>query len=1009
MPSTLEQVDRLEAALESAKRKLRVVTVGMGVLGWTAAAATWLLMFVILDHSLGQGVPDGARALTSGVFVIASGLWLALAAVLPAVRRVSDLYVARLIEHAHPEFRNTLVDAIQLRGRSDLPGSVLAAVVSRAAGEVAQIRPHHCVPVGGLRRLAVTNAVVLVVCGVYVLLAPKAVGPSLRRAVGLAAPAPTLTRIVEVSPADGTSVLRGQPISFTAQFEGQHPREAFVRFRPVDDAAWQSAQQLALTPPEGSRPARQPWQATKAGQDLQESVIWQVVAGDAVSEERQLEVRPVPGIANIRVGYEYPRYTGMAPTTQPGGEIDAPVGTQVTIEATANVPAFGPLLILGQPPNEKRQVLAQPEEADPTRITARLTVTGDDTYSLHFRDAQREPNRHAIRHAIRARVDHRPIVRIDSPEPRVQVEPTGQVTVAGRVEDDYGVTRSVLAYRLAGRQETRQLALDTSARDGGREAALSRTIPVHELGGRPGDVIEWWVSAWDNREDLTGRADHQRADSEVRHLEIREPASSEEPAPQMADEEPSSSPASQEAAPAELADAGNTEPSQPEEMPPETASAAPPSAEEPASQLADNEPSDQPTLREDSPTAAAQGGSADPTAPRRFARIYDRELAALVLYLLNEENGPSNESADEPQAAHEGERESASLAEGQVDAATPGTGTEGEAQPADAAAQIGEDSSPSAEPAGSASAMPGEAAAETATAGENASTESSTPDTTEPSEAGQRGETAAPSAASEMPRDDSGSAANQAGMPTGEAETPTQQADAAGPAESNDHAASSSDGEGPSGQSSSAGSANDPTDGPAGQPGDAQSGPRGAPGTGGQPSPHELAEGPQPEPPPDDIPAPDSPPSQSDDPLMASDQVAGLIDALERRLRQDDVDPAMLDALDWDVPRARQFIEEYRRMEEGLQPQVASTPVPSRVLETPARGPDGRRDSETESDDVLRAAGPGEAGTQGRDAGEQPADGTRELLEATQQRVLPPYQDLLDAYYRSISTQPSSR
>ncbi|NLX23266.1 MAG: hypothetical protein GXY55_16565, partial [Phycisphaerae bacterium] len=758
----------------------------------------------------------------------------------------------------------------------------------------------------------------------------------------------------------------GQAISFTAEFEGQHPQEAFVRFRPVDDAAWQSAQQLALTPPEGPRPARQPWQATKAGQDLQESVIWQVVAGDAVSEERQLEVRPVPGIADIRVGYEYPRYTGMAPTTQPGGEIDAPVGTQVTIEATANVPAFGPLLILGEPPNEKRQVLAQPDEADAARITARLTITGDDTYSLHFRDAQREPNRHAIRHAIRARVDHRPIVRIDSPEPRVQVEPTGQVTVAGRVEDDYGVTRSVLAYRLAGRQETRQLALDTSARDGGREAALSRTIPVHELGGRPGDVIEWWVSAWDNREDLTGRADHQRADSEVRHLEIREPASSEEPAPQMADEEPSSSPASQEAAPAELADAGNTEPSQPEEMPPETASAAPPSAEEPASQLADHEPSDQPTLREDSPTAAAQGGSADPTAPRRFARIHDRELAALARYLLNEEASSADTSPGESQAtARESETGAASLGEGQVDAAKPGTGTEGEAQPADAAGQTGEDSRPSAEPAGSASATPGEAAAETATAGENASTESATPDTGGPSEAGQRGETAAPSAASEMPGDDSGSAANQAGMPTGEAETPTQQADAAGPAESNHPAASSSDGEGPSGQSSSASSANDPTDGPIGQPGDAQSGPRSAPGTGGQPSPHELAESPQPEPPPPDIPAPDAPPSQSDAPLMASDQVAGLIDALERRLRQDDVDPAMLDALDWDVPRARQFVEEYRRMTEGLQPQVSSTPVPSRVLETPARGPDGRRDSETESDDVLRAAGPAEAGTQG--------------------------------------------
>ncbi len=1063
MPSRLEQTDCLDAALEAAKRRLRLVTVGMAVLGWTAAAVTWLLVFVALDHALREGVPERARAVTSAALVVASGVWLAMAAVLPAVRRVNDLYVARLIEHAHPEFRNTLVDAIQLRGRVDLPGSVVTAVVARAAGEVAGVSARRCVPGRGLRRLAVVNAVVLGIFGVYVLLAPKPVGPSVRRAIGLAAPAPTRTRILEIGPADGTSVLRGQAVTFTARLAGQRPRETLVRFRPEDEPAWLPAQQLALVPPEGSGLSDQPWQATKAGQDLQQPIIWQIVAGDAVSEERRLDVRPVPGIADMRVRCEYPSYTGLAPTTQPGGEIDVVAGTRVTIEATANVPAFGPMLILGRPPGDKRQVLAEPDREQPGRFIAKLTVTEDSSYCLQFRDAQKTQNPHPIWHPIRARPDHAPVVRIHSPEPHVEVEPADSLRVTGRVEDDYGLTRVQMQYRLAGQPETRQLGFDDPPRNSGRMLDLNRTIPVHELAARPGDTIEWWVAAWDNREDQAGRPIHQRTDSEVRRVVVREPAAPTEPPVHLAEDQPLAPPEDQERASTAVTDTAPADALGLGEPPPELAMLDEPL---PLAEINEQSESGESDARKPEPADRA-----DPTTPREFARAHEHELATLARYLSTADQPPTAEHAV---ARELGEASSPSADQGEDHAQGSGSAVP---EPATAQSPVprgGEDpkdKSPGnpltecvdAEPGRQPRlamrereeecAVPAEgqvaregtgspAPATTAGSGkigepqpgkpeEHASDEPGLPassgasDTPKTAHAA-AGDKAAPAGASAAPpADAAGSSAEQSDSPAEQADLPAEQSDS--PVEQASPPAEQTSTPGPAAEGQSAGSA---TDDQSQQPGETssesaaaqpkspdaepeapQEGARGATGGGGAPSRHgqdDAPELPPPAAPPPEASPPERPSPSTDDTVTAPGQVAEVMDALERRLRQDDLDPAMLDALDWDLPRARQFVEEYRRVTEGLQAQLPHTAVPAERVLLPLRSPSGT-DQTTDPSEVLRAAGPAEAGTGGHADTAMPPDATSDLLQAHRQRVLPHHQDLLDAYYRSVSSQPADR
>lgn len=450
----------LQFALEATKRRVRTVGLATGVGVWFAAAAAWLLVFVIADHATPAGVGNGLRRIVAGLFWLGSFAWFWMACAAPFVRQINDLYVARLIEKTHPEFRNTLVDAIQITRHEELPGSVRSAVMERAARDVTCIEPARSVPLVRLRRAARAATVVLAIFVLYGLLAPKAVWPSLGRGLGLALRAPTYTRIVSLSPEDDASVLAGRPVTFAVRLAGRQPGTAFLRFSFDGGATWSDGQQLPLTPPLPEDPSG-PWRAIKAGEDVRQTMLWQVVAGDDASEHRRLEVRPVPAITDVSVRYVFPPATHLPPATRPGGDIDALRGTQVTIRAATNVPAFNSLLILGRPPDERNRVLdVMPQGTRDLRIA--LAVTSDDEYRIEFRDAHGEVNPNPVRYTIRARVPAAPVASAPPP-------------LAEQPEEKAASQRTPAETRPAKKETIRQVKIKRASPDStGDEAALTQ-------------------------------------------------------------------------------------------------------------------------------------------------------------------------------------------------------------------------------------------------------------------------------------------------------------------------------------------------------------------------------------------------------------------------------------------------------------------------------------------------------------------------------------------------------
>lgn len=523
----------LLSALDQTKRELRRVSIGATVVLWVALSAALLLAFVVADHYVPGGVPGLAGTGVRVLFVLGTAAAIVWAVVLPLIRRISDLYAARLIEKNHPEFNNTIVGALQLAGREELAGSIRVALAKQASRQISGIDVRGSVSNRPLRMVTRVALAIGLCFAAYVLIAPKSVMVSVRRALGAPIPPPTRTVIAGIEPANGIRVLAGQQIPFRVSLKGEAPSAARIRFSIDNGATWPTALELPLVFGGGGA-----WWGTRAGADVQRSMKWQLVAGDAKSEPRSVVVLPEPAVVDMQVELAYPRYTKLIPTTQPGGDIEAIAGTRATLRARTNVPVRQPVLEIGQGVDIQRRILSEPSADTPNVLLGTLVVTRDEQYTLRFQDLDGHANR-ALPHSIHVLLDGAPAIEwIDTG--LLEATARRPIRLRARASDDFGLTRAALHWRRRGQAVAqRPVALKPSA---GREWTIDDFVRADELGLKAGESADLWLSVWDNRENAEGAADYQRTDSTIRRVTVRADPTS---APSMA-QRPESQPSDDE-------------------------------------------------------------------------------------------------------------------------------------------------------------------------------------------------------------------------------------------------------------------------------------------------------------------------------------------------------------------------------------------------------------------------------------------------------------------------------
>ena len=243
MSAPVKAEDVIIRGLRRGARHLRVLALTEAALGLVIFLGWYLFIEIILDHifSLSPGVRMGLLAVmaAAATAIVVAGI------ALPVVRTINRLYIARSVEYAFPEFKNSLVTFVQLEKSADEDGAV--AMAGRQAARrfegldvVSVLRGTHFSSLG--------PAFVILALSVffYSAFGPKSMSVSFLRSIfpwSHIAP-PTRTHILAVLPGD-TRIAQGADLAVSASISG--PGEASVKWSR-DGELWQAVPMRASVP-----------------------------------------------------------------------------------------------------------------------------------------------------------------------------------------------------------------------------------------------------------------------------------------------------------------------------------------------------------------------------------------------------------------------------------------------------------------------------------------------------------------------------------------------------------------------------------------------------------------------------------------------------------------------------------------------------------------------------------------------------------------------------------------
>jgi hypothetical protein len=338
----------------------------------------------------------------------------------------------------------------------------------------------------------------------------------------LLADLPYLT--VSVSPGDATVEEHGD-LSVSVLAEGRLPERVVLQSREVDapDAPWE-VWDLPLENPEDAAANEARFLATFTS--VGKPVDYQVVAGKHESPIYRISVRYPIAMTKLEADLAPPEYTGVAASTVTEPDFEVIEGTQVRFRAAFDRPCAEASLVLaprgkesGDPSGAGMQRLAMRLERD--HWVAELPIGEERRYRIEARgeDGTALP---VCQHRLRVRKDRPPRVTFLEPDEALEVHPIAEIYSRVRVEDEFGLTRAGIVFRVNSGEE-RTLLLENFAKPGtdGKPVRRTResveaTLLLEEFALHETDGVTYYAFAEDNRPGKPNRTE-----TDLRFIDIR--------------------------------------------------------------------------------------------------------------------------------------------------------------------------------------------------------------------------------------------------------------------------------------------------------------------------------------------------------------------------------------------------------------------------------------------------------------------------------------------------------
>ena len=404
----------------------------------------------------------------------------------PMLRRIDLVETAAAIEREHPELGEMLESAAELGatrgvGRAGYSVELIDALIERTVSETAGI---DLALSGHDRGRAVWGralVLTLVICACALVPVSSRLGPTLVRALHPFDVPEGLALRISVAPGD-TTLVSGEDLRVSATVSGA-AGAASLRFRYEGEL---SAEREMAAVGEGI------YAGTIAG--VRVPLDYSVVAGDGEGETYHVSVIERPFVTDIRLTYEFPRYSRLLSrdVEENTGDITALRGTVVGLTVSASKPLTGAWLAMSHGDSLPL------ERSGPSTFEGSLRVTESARYTISLVDADGLRNPDPTEYSIVAIRDESPLVRIVEPGRDMEVPRDMALPVAVSAIDDYGVSRVAIRYAIEGRGEEGVVPVADFPGDAPREAAREVVWDLSETGILPGSVLVYFAEVEDN-------------------------------------------------------------------------------------------------------------------------------------------------------------------------------------------------------------------------------------------------------------------------------------------------------------------------------------------------------------------------------------------------------------------------------------------------------------------------------------------------------------------------------
>ena len=418
--------------LNAVRRRHASLSLGVAVVAIVGLAVVALAADMALDRWLDLPRPwRAALLIADGFGLVAVLVWRG---VLPVVRGPDLEQAALWVERAVPAFASRLISAVQLMrpaavGPETSPGMV-RALVRQAEAAAADVDFAAVVPSRPLKRLAIVTAGVVVALVAVTATGGRRSWAFAERAVLVPGVAyPHRTRVTLIG--GDAVVARGDPVTISATATGEVPTGGVVAVRYGSGVT-------ATLPAEvkGDR-------FDRPIDNVQEAFTYRFDVGDDESVEGRVRVATRPAVLGVRCRVTPPAYTGLAAGERSPWDLSLLAGSRLGLAITANVPAAGRVRFVGPS-------VDVPLVGDGTALTMAdaAVPAGATGFAVELTSADGLHSRDPVVYRLDTVADRPPTVRLVSPAADGTVTPVAKPSVAVDADDDYGLARLSLRYRI---------------------------------------------------------------------------------------------------------------------------------------------------------------------------------------------------------------------------------------------------------------------------------------------------------------------------------------------------------------------------------------------------------------------------------------------------------------------------------------------------------------------------------------------------------------------------------